>query len=137
MLVAMQVQRRQRSSATKAMTPARRGLRCQRNAGDDDSAMLAILPAQCGQGHQRNAGKDASAASAGPSKIKLPWNGAGYGNEATGEDNLHDDNSTYADKARLHYDGADASLGCWRQRECEEDDNTSVTRAKLSTRRGQ
>jgi hypothetical protein len=68
--------------------------------------MLVITPAQCGQGRQRNVGKDTSAASAGPSKTKLPWNNAGYGNEAMGNNKEHNKDTTYADVLQLRRDWA-------------------------------
>jgi hypothetical protein len=47
---------------------------------------------------------------AGPLKAKLPWNGAGFGNEATGNNNDHDDDATNTNISQLHHDGKDASL---------------------------
>jgi hypothetical protein len=56
------------------------------SAGNNDSGMLTMMPAQCRQGCQRNTNKDTSAALARPLKAKLLWTDAGYGNEATGDD---------------------------------------------------
>jgi hypothetical protein len=86
-----------------------------------------MTPAQCGQGCQHNAGKDANAVSAGPSKAKSPWNNAGYGNEATGKDDDHDDDPMHTDVLRLHCRWADASLQCCGQCQCNEGKKASAT----------
>jgi hypothetical protein len=43
----------------------------------------------------------------------------------------------YADVSRLHHDGVDASLQCLRQCGCDMGDESSATRAKMPTQRGQ
>jgi hypothetical protein len=83
------------------------------NAGKDNSTMLAMTPVQCRQGCQHNAGKDANTALAGPFKVKLPWNEARYGNEATCNEDEHVNNATYAEVSRLHDGWADVNLQCW------------------------
>jgi hypothetical protein len=98
----------------RAKTSAQGGQQRQCNDGNNNRAMLATMLPQCRQGRQCNADKDASAALAGPSKAKLPWNNAGHGNKATGDNQGHSNNATYADVLQLHCDWADASLQCWR-----------------------
>ncbi len=93
--------------------------------------VLAITPA-CVAKH--SAGKDANAALVGPSKAKLPWNDVGYSNKATGEEDDHNDDATYADMSQLHHGWADASLQCWRQCRGDKDGNASAMRAKTPSK---
>jgi hypothetical protein len=72
-----------------------------------------------------------------PSKVKSPWNNAGYGNKATGKEDDHKVNATYTDVSRLHRGWADTSLQCWQQCGGNEGSNASTMRAKMPARHGQ
>ncbi len=93
--------------------------------------MLVMMLAQCGQGCQHNASKDTNAASARPSEAKSPWNDARYGNEATGEDDDHDNDAMHTDVSRLCLGWADASLQCWGQ--CQRDEGKEASTTLVTT----
>jgi hypothetical protein len=60
----------------------------------------------------------------------LPWNDAGDGNKAIGNDEEHGYNATYANVLQLQHDWEDASLECWQQRGGQKGKSASATGGK-------